>query len=93
MEKTFPGMLDGETPGEWAERAKAARKELLARVDRGIEYDAATSRFKLLDPQLVEGKHATIKIIEPFIPRGKSKSTGKSARGKSPLESHCGARA
>ena len=80
MEKKFPGMLDGETPGEWAERAKAARKELLARVDRGIEYDTATSRFKLLDPQLVEGKHATVKVIEPFIPRGKSKSTGKSLR-------------
>ena len=72
MQLKFPGMLEGETPGDWALRAEAAREELHALVKSGIEWDDDNSKLRLLDDQLVEGKDAKIKLIEPFIGSGKS---------------------
>ena len=72
MPLKLPGILEGETPGDWALRAEAAREELHALVKSGIEWDVANSKLRLLDPQLVEGKGAKIKCIEPFIGSGQS---------------------
>ena len=65
-------MLEGETAGDWALRAEMAREDLRAMVKSGISLNPANSRLELLDPQLVEGKNAKIKCIEPFIGSGKS---------------------
>eukprot|EP00964_Phaeocystis_antarctica_P094154 scaffold60906_cov51-Phaeocystis_antarctica.AAC.1 len=65
-------MLEDETAGDWALRAEVAREDLRAMVKSGIRLNPANSRLELLDPQLVEGKNAKIKCIEPFIGSGKS---------------------
>jgi len=72
MQQKFPGMLEDETAGDWALRAEVAREDLRAMVKSGIRLNPANSRLELLDPQLVEGKNAKIKCIEPFIGSGKS---------------------
>ena len=68
----YPGMLEGETLGDWALRAEAAREELHALVKSGIAFDYDNSKLRLLDPQLVEGKYAKIKCVEPFVGSGES---------------------